>query len=196
MNATISELDSIPHLSTSTGIFACLKKQIAISSEGDFVLGFHNVGGIKFRVVREDFVRHKPVFYLYEHQHYGGFVMMSERLNLAVSGAVDEKVVVYNLATGAVLKVFEFQIEMTTCFYRIDYILYVGGKNTLKALSLKSLEQIALPELQFGCEFALAMSLRRGGIQSQGDFRGVTLFVGGCEHFGVFEVIIPHQSLK
>ena len=157
------------------------------------MLGFHSTGGTKFRVVKEDFVSHKPVFYLYEHQHYGGFVVMSEELNLAMSGAVDEQVVVYNLTTGTVLRVFQLGIEMTTCFCQVGHLVYIGGKNTLRALSLKSLELVPLPELVFGCEFALAMSVKEESIQSQNFLGNIKLFVGGCDHFGVFEVCLPHH---
>lgn len=76
--------------------------------------------------------------YKYKHQHLANVVMISERLNLAMTGGLDKKVVVHDLQTGKTLKTFDMKHGNVTSLFRFGSVVAVGDYHSIRFFDLKS----------------------------------------------------------
>ena len=154
----IVDLDSIAHRRAKNGHICGSHSSLAVSSNGDFVLGLHYMKHRKCRVLKYCFKTEKSQLFNYEHRAARWSVLINEGLNRAVSGANDGITVVYDLAKGTTLKVFDLHIGDITDLCHLENYVCVGGMKTVNFIDLVNLREVDF-ELRPSCQYAHAIGV-------------------------------------
>ena len=178
------QIQCIPFLETSLGVYCQFAKDFAVSWYGQFVFCFHISPHDKYKVLKYDFKNHKCTFFNYEHQQRGICLELSQKFNLVMTGGNDYKVVVFDSCSGIVKKIFDMG---TSCLYNVMGLMTLGGKNSLTFITQWDLKEVFISSTFIQCKFPIIMS-------SVNDKLNTSVYVGGKYSYYLTKIVLSKNN--
>ena len=152
-------INNIPHISTSKGIYSSFSKHLGISKNGDFIIGIHITNNPQCQILKYNFETSHLEFFDYEHLDFILCIMLNEQRNLVISGDCDKKLIVHDLQTKKIKKIFQFGIGKINFLYDFYGLIIAGGYKKLKVIDQDELEEIKIDQLEVDCKYIYCMKV-------------------------------------
>ena len=181
----------LPFCSSSQEVYINFVRGFCVSSCGDKVWAGHiqkkeNNKHI-LKLMMYDFKKESHFFYDYEHDDSILSVLVSEVFGLAMSGGRDKTLVLHDLETMKMIKIFNMKYGSLRCLFDLGTAVAVGDLDTVRFLDLETREMDQF-EVKAEGKFITCMNLSIGGIDQKDK---ISLLVGRRNSNKIDKISIP-----
>jgi WD40 repeat protein len=187
-NESIVDEKTIPHLSTKHKIMVGYLKHMAVSLDAEHVWGSQMALSPSFKLVRLSFSREEILYYDQGHETYIHTVLVSDDLNLVVTGGEDKKALLHDLQTGKTLRVIPMEKGTLGCLFRLGNLIVMGDMDTIRFYDMADRREKWFGKISSkgGNCFCMEVAKKRGANEDDSD--KLLLFLGACYSFEITQV--------
>ena len=186
----------LPFCLSNVGFSMDYYKGLSVSSCGDKVWSCQIQKKVEKRFLSKlmmyDFNKKSHFLYNYEHLDLIGTVLVSEAFGLAVTGGLDQALVLHSLESGIMIKRFDMKYGYLKSVFDLGTAVAFADKDTIRFLDLETKEmnenEVKASEKSIIC---MNLSMQRGVLSDD-----MALLVGGALSNKFDKMIIPQTIAR
>ena len=192
----VENYKNLPFLYSYQGVYMEFSRGLSLSSCGNKFWGCHIKKIVENNYISKlmmyDFKKKSRFFYDYEHQHLISSVFISEAYDLAMSGGLDETLVLHDLKSGKKVKKFDMKYGGLSCLFDLGTAVAVVDYDTLRFLNMET-KKMKKVKVKTGVEWINCINLVIGGSDPNDE---MVLLVGDYNFNKIDKIGIPQTILK